>query len=425
MAILRRRKPGRRDGPPATSGQAGAPAWPGVDPDRPPPQLLAEELSAAAELHYKTLVETLPTVIYERERGRDAPWHYVGPRIAQLTGVSPEEWIADPTMWSSRLHPDDRERVLGAINRAAPDQVLTLEYRLLHRHGHLVWVRDEAELMVDDGRPPYLRGTISDVSGLHEIAERHQDLLEQLPAVAYQSEAGYDGRWLYVSPQIERLLGYTARQWMADQTLWESRLHPEDRDQILRRDEAARRHGVGADDEAWEYRMIHRDGRVVWIRDHGRLHENPSGGLPLWRGVMIDVTAQREGEQDLVEAHERYRALVELLPAVVYRWERRGGEERCDYISPQIEELLGHPPSAWLKDPQLWPSSIHPDDRERILKQVEEAWTAQPGTRLTLKYRMVHRDGHAIPVRDEATVNVSDEGRFLDGLVFEDEDESN
>jgi PAS domain S-box-containing protein len=135
---------------------------------------------------------------------------------------------------------------------------------------------------------------------------------------------------------------------------------------------------------------------------------------------MIDITATREGELELVAAHERYRALIELLPAVVYRWAQVDEEERCDYISPQIEELLGYPQSAWLEDADLWPRSIHPDDRERVLRQVADIWQADPGTRLTLRFRFLHRDGHAVPVRDEATVNLGDEGRFLDGLVFED-----
>jgi PAS domain S-box-containing protein len=404
--MLRRRRMGR-DGPQAAGTLAGDSGL-----------VSADELGEGAERRYRGLVEGVPTVIYERELGDDAPWNYVGPRLVQLCGYTAEEWVADPGLWVSRLHPSDRERVVSAHRSARPGDVVAIEYRLRHRHGREIWVHDEAELIVEEDCAPCLRGALSDVSPLRALAQLHQDLVEGLPAVTYQAEAGAEGRWLYVSPQIERLLGYTAEEWMADPGLWASRLHPADRKQIVSKDQVFRDGGSAPDEEAWEYRLLHRDDHPVWIRDEGRLYQNPAGWPPLWRGVLIDITGERAAQHEASAAAERYRSLVELLPAVFYR-SKSEAEGGGHYVSPQVEDLLGYSPEEMSANPELWVEAIHPEDRERVVTEKQQAWTSAPGTRLTLEYRVVHRDGQVARVRDQSILNLSDEGPRVDGLIFD------
>ena len=83
-----------------------------------------------------------------------------------------------------------------------------------------------------------------------------------------------DGRWLYVSPGIESMLGYSVEEWMADPGLWFARMHPEDRDQALAAEE--RSHATGEPLYS-EYRLIARDGRVVWFRDEASVVQNEAG----------------------------------------------------------------------------------------------------------------------------------------------------
>ena len=65
---------------------------------------------------------------------------------------------------------------------------------------------------------------------ISEAGEDYRRLVERLPAIVYACEVGENGRWRYVSPQIEEILGYTPEEWVADPTLWARQLHPEDRD---------------------------------------------------------------------------------------------------------------------------------------------------------------------------------------------------
>src|SRR5689334_6196987 len=63
--------------------------------------------------------------------------------------------------------------------------------------------------------------------------EGYRHLVERLPAIVYAAELGENGRWRYVSPQIEKILGYTPEEWLADAELWAKLLHPDDRERAL------------------------------------------------------------------------------------------------------------------------------------------------------------------------------------------------
>jgi PAS domain S-box-containing protein len=126
---------------------------------------------------------------------------------------------------------------------------------------------------------------------LGRISERYRELVERLPAVVYEAEPGPEGAFRYVSPQIEQLLGYRPQEWTSNPRLWFERLHPDDRQAALMREREHATHATATDARVRsEYRMVHRDGHVVAIRDEARLIE-PESGPPVWHGVLIDMTA--------------------------------------------------------------------------------------------------------------------------------------
>jgi diguanylate cyclase (GGDEF)-like protein/PAS domain S-box-containing protein len=134
-------------------------------------------------------------------------------------------------------------------------------------------------------------------------------LLARVPAIVYIADAGESGRWHYVSPQIEQILAYTPAEWCADPMLWLQRLHPDDREWVL--DREAGMAAVEPDGAALEYRMLHRDGRVVWIRDDAVLTRAEDGALR-WHGVLSDVTERKQVECEL-ERVAAQQAAVALL----------------------------------------------------------------------------------------------------------------
>jgi diguanylate cyclase (GGDEF)-like protein/PAS domain S-box-containing protein len=126
------------------------------------------------------------------------------------------------------------------------------------------------------------------------------------------------------------------------------------------------------------------------------------------RGRLLDDSGRARDElEDAIlqraDADTRYRVLVERVPAAVYidvadTDVPDGGH--LAYMSPQIESILGHPPEAFVADPELWPALIHPDDREAALAAYHEHWTTERPLRTD--YRMIARNGAIIWVHDEA-----------------------
>lgn len=239
-----------------------------------------------------------------------------------------------------------------------------------------------------------------------------------LPAAIYEAEFGADGEWYYVSPHIEEILGYTPEEITSDRGLYYSRLHPDDRDEVmeLERTEAemARREHVGV---VSEYRMLHRNGRVVWVRDEARMVTPEQGAGSYWRGVIIDITEAREAQRALAESHDRYRGLVNSLPVCAYESDPASNHRR-HFLSPQVRDLIGYTLEEWEADPSLWEATLHPTDRSRVLRDEERHVAMALGTPWVSEYRLLSRSGDIVRVRDRAVVAQGADGRrVIDGIL--------
>jgi len=126
-------------------------------------------------------------------------------------------------------------------------------------------------------------------------------------------------------------------------------------------------------------------------------------GLFLVRRLRHASAGLEQTSRQVLEASSRLRVLVEHVPAAVYidmadPAVSDGG--RLAYMSPQINGILGYRPEELVDDPELWPSRIHPDDREAAIAAYEAHW--RTGEPLRAEYRMLRRDGTEVWLRDEA-----------------------
>src|ERR1044072_2894439 len=144
---------------------------------------------------------------------------------------------------------------------------------------------------------------------ISSAGDEYRRLVERLPAIVYSREVGEQGRWRYVSPQVEEILGYTPEEWMADPGLWAERLHPDDRERALEQES----HKVAAEgsNSPVDYRMLTREGKVVWILDGAVLEPDASGTL-VWHGVLYDITERKIAEQELRRVATQQAAVARL-----------------------------------------------------------------------------------------------------------------
>ncbi len=147
---------------------------------------------------------------------------------------------------------------------------------------------------------------------LAQIAEGGPDyraLIDQLPVVVYAAEIGEEGRWRYVSRQIEEILGYAPEEFVADPGLWSRILHPEDRMRALAQE--SEEHIGKNKARPVEYRVVTRDGRTIWMLDEAIL-EPDADGIPVWHGVLYDVSERKQTERELQRALSQQAVVARL-----------------------------------------------------------------------------------------------------------------
>jgi adenylate cyclase len=227
---------------------------------------------------------------------------------------------------------------------------------------------------------------------------RVRELVEQLPVVVYVDTDDQRPSTIYISPNVEQVLGFPPQRFLEDPGLWVRCMHPNDRERIQ-----------GLRDEVWasgaryrsEYRMFRRDGQEVWLRDSSVLVLSDEGQRLAWQGVIEDITSERRAEQEIRASEARYRALVERVPAVVYEM-GPDDERRTVFVSPHVEQVLGYSREEWLDQPDIWIELLHADDREVVLaKHDRHNETGEPWD---LEYRLIASDGRIVWVHDRASL---------------------
>ncbi len=397
--------------------------WQGVMIDVTPQKQVAEKLHEA-ETKYQALIEQVPVIIYTEDLGDAVAVSYMSPRVKDVLGFAAEEFMGGSDKWMELIHPEDKERVAAEAERAQRESdTYLIEYRIFTRDGRERWFYDEAALTRgEDGEPVCWQGFMMDITSrketeaaLRDAEERFRNLVEQTPAVTYIEAVSDDvGETVYISPQVETILGYPAEEWTANPVKRRELVHPDDIDHMV---ESYRTGAEAGSPVQMEYRMKATDGRWVWFRDESALVYDLDGRPQFWQGVMHDITTQKETEDRMVEAEERYRTLIEQIPAVAYI-DALHGTGVTIYISPQAEDLLGYGAQEWVDDPDLWERLIHPDDLERVLAEDERIGIDQP---FDMEYRMIHKDGYEVWIHDQARLVRAEDSqpRYWQGVMVD------
>ena len=218
----------------------------------------------------------------------------------RIFGVDPSDELGYEA-FLGRIHPEDRPAVEAAIgNSVKTGAADVVEYRIVHEDGSIRWIQGRREATRENGRTVRMRGTILDITEQKEAEEkvrqaerRYRTLVEQLPLAIYSRPLDLGKPNLYVSPQVESMLGYSVDDWETDAGLLARIVHPDDRDRVLADARHLRRTG---EPTRSEYRYIARDGRTVWVQDESYLVLG--AGEPCVQGYLLDISERKQAEEE-------------------------------------------------------------------------------------------------------------------------------
>lgn len=289
------------------------------------------------EERFRTLVEHLPAATYRHTLDDPPATLYVSPQIQAITGYSADEWRDDPSLWSRRLHAQDRERALAAkrahLDRGAP---FSIDYRLTGGQDQNVWLHDEAILIRDDrGAPRYSQGFIFDVTA-RKAAEAELELLAQIlnsiGNLVLVLDAG--GRASYVSPSVKTILGIEPGEMLGERWWGQHAGTAEQLWVLLDRIKHTATDDGAADHNPIELLFKTPSGGRRWLS-----FATSRGPRALVIGVATDLTERHAMEDALRTSEARYRELVESASEIIYRTDNLG---YITYANPVALRLLGN-----------------------------------------------------------------------------------
>lgn len=269
----------------------------------------------------------------------------INERWAGMIGYRQEE-LAPATYetWSQKLHPEDLERTLPLLeahfNGAIPEY--RAEVRMRHKQGHWVWILALGRVInrSPDGKPLQMSGTQIDISERkHNEAEiidqrrRLNDILIGTHAGTWEwnvqtGEVVFNDRWA-------EMVGYTLEE-LAPISIatWNRLIHPDD---LKHSTELMRQHFSG--DLPYyecEARLLHKDGRWIWVLDRGKVNTWADDGKPLvMSGTHMDITARKQSEIYL----QKLSTVVEQSPVSVVITDL---DARIEYVNPRFTEVTGY-----------------------------------------------------------------------------------
>ncbi|MBU2444329.1 MAG: PAS domain S-box protein [Bacteroidetes bacterium] len=169
---------------------------------------------------------------------------------------------------------------------------------------------------------------------LIESEAKYRNLTESLDEVIYRADPETFST-TYVNSAIERFYGYTVEEWLRDPTLWESTIHPDDKERVFAEfTEAKRKMESGS----IEYRIIKKDKTVRWVEDHTSWEKDQQGNAVSTNGVMYDITERKQAEEQTKQLQEYLQLQIERMPIGLIVWDT---EFRVRSWNPATENIFG------------------------------------------------------------------------------------
>lgn len=300
-----------------------------------------EKALKASEANYRAIFNAMNDgiAVVDPETGNFLD---VNQKWCEMSGFSPEEArrlnVAALCLDEPLHTPADAWRWIEAAAKGTPQ---FFEFQAKNKEGRRHWVEINLRHTVIGGQDRLL-AVIRDISARKESEQalraseaRYRTLVEQIPAITYIAALDDVSTQIYISPPVETILGFTPEEWLADPELFKKQLHPEDRDRVLT---GLLLSYAKEGSFSNEYRLLSKDGRVVWIRDESRAVYD-SEGRPLFvQGVALNITERKQAEEALLEANNKLKALVQASPLAIVGFDLQG---KVISSNPAAERIFG------------------------------------------------------------------------------------
>jgi PAS domain S-box-containing protein len=299
-----------------------------------------------------------------------------------------EAWIYldESTKEKGRAEKLHDELLMEAANRAIYETQVKMEEEK-NRHAQQL-IEQEKRLNVNLEEEIKKREALT--LQLNESREQLNSILTNLAGAAYRCAFDEDYTMKYISEKIFDISGYHASEFISNAQLsFAILIHPDDRE--LCRNSIMQATGEKRNYD-FEYRIIHKNGQVVWINDNGKGIYDQEGGLEFLDGIILDVTRRKEAEMNASDTEKKYQDLLNLLPQPVFELNLQG---EVILTNKAGDDFFGPLPAGPDKKQSALDCFV-PEDRPRIIenfKRSAQGIDTEPG-----EFTAIKMDGSLCPV---------------------------
>lgn len=246
-------------------------------------------------------------------------------RWVKMLGYEVGEIEHHPSSWGKLVHPEDLPRVEEALQGHLDGRSgnYEAEYRMRSKTGSWVWVLDRGRVVERDqeGRPLRAAGTHLDITDRKEAEKRieaanralqeEQSLFEMGPAVLFKWRNEHGWPVEFVSANVREITGFDADGWLSGTPVYSDVVFPDDLDRVG--EEVTRGTASGLPTFEHEpYRLVRKDGEIIWVADFTKVLRNPEGEVTHFLGYLVDITRSKTAEEQKQEAEARVRHAQKL-----------------------------------------------------------------------------------------------------------------
>ncbi|WP_353572289.1 PAS domain S-box protein [Candidatus Albibeggiatoa sp. nov. BB20] len=340
---------------------------------------------------------------------------YFSPQWRAMRGYAEDELSNQLEEWSSRVHPDDIDHAMVAVEQHLDEQTSSYEsvHRVRHKEGHYLWVVDTGIALRDELGTPYrMVGSEKDITAQKQA---EQALQESEQRFALAIKAASDGLWdwnlednsVFFSERWKGMLGYEDHELPNALETWKKLLHPDD----LVIAEADITAYVNKTTDKYEniHRLQHKNGHYIWILDRGIGLENEEGHYTRFIGTHTDISLQKRAEQALKESEERFALALRASNDGLWDWNL---ETNTLFFSERLKSMLGYADHEFESTFEAWQQLLHPDDLEVTTQQIQNYLNGQIDKYENI-HRLQHKDGHYVWILDRGIGLKNEEGQFV------------
>ena len=386
-----------------------------------------EEALRVREQSYRTLTENLPVIVYRVNAREKEGMRFFNNMLVTLTGYTEEELIGGEVCSINPLIvAEDRDRIIAEVNAAIKDnRSFSVEYRITHKDGTPRFFIERGRPIFDNDKLHYIDGIIQDVTtsklaenALRESEAKYRYLTSKMKDVIWTLDMNF--RMVYVSPSIEKALGFTPEEHMARNI--HEQVTPASLsiiEEVIARELALER-ASQADPERMihlELEYYHKDGHIRWFENVISGIRNDQGILTGVYGVARDITDRKKVEEALRESEERYRRITRAVTDYIYTVRIEEGRPMETSHGPGCIAVTGYSTEEFAADPFLWIKMVVPEDQLLVQDQAKRILSGAETP--VIEHRIIRKDGAERWIRNTPVSHRDEEGRLVsyDGLV--------